>query len=531
MQSSQLNERAAIAPPVLTYVQEEWQKGYRSLQQEFDYWIDEVEGEIPPDLHGTLFRNGPGLLDVHGQRLHHPFDGDGMVCAIGFSDGRAHFSNRFIRTEGFVAEQEAGRILYRGVFGTQKPGGWLANAFDLKLKNIANTNILYWGGKLLALWEAAEPHRLDPATLETLGLDDLDGVLQPGSAFAAHPRIDPCCWQDNGDPCLVNFSIKPGLSSTITLYEFDPAGKLLRKYAHSVPGFAFIHDFAITPHYSIFFQNPVSMNPLPYFLGMRGAGECIQFQLEKPTRIVVIPRKVDGRHQKPLNHSAFCLLPSTFEVPSGFVFHHANAFEQGEDVVIDSICYAELPSVEADTDFRQTNFDALQPGQLWRFRINLRTATVARELLEPRCCEFPAVHPATVGRQNRYVYLGAAAAPAGNAPLQAIVKLDLETGDRQLWSAAPSGYVGEPVFVPRGNRAKAGSPSSPILLSNNEDDGWLLVLVFDGRRGRSALVILDARDLNRGAVARLHLKHHVPYGLHGSFTPQLLPQIQFLGTV
>jgi all-trans-8'-apo-beta-carotenal 15,15'-oxygenase len=294
MQSFQLNERASTVPPVLSYDREDWQKGYNSLKEEFDYWIEDIEGEIPPELHGTLFRNGPGLLDINGQMIHHPFDGDGMICAIAFDNGRAHFRNRFVRSEGYLAEQAAGRILYRGVFGTQKPGGWLANAFDFRLKNIANTNILYWGDKLLALWEAAEPHRLDPATLETIGLDRLDGVLKPGDAFAAHPWIDPACNQDDGAPCLVNFSIKPGLSSTITLFEFDPAGKLLRKHAHSVPGFAFIHDFVITPDYAIFFQNPVSFNPLPFLFGKSGPGECITFNPEKPTRIAVIPRAVQG---------------------------------------------------------------------------------------------------------------------------------------------------------------------------------------------------------------------------------------------
>jgi len=32
------------------------------------------------------------------------------------------------------------------------------------------------------------------------------------------------------------------------------------------------------------------------------------------------------------------------------------------------------------------------------------------------------------------------------------------------------------------------------------------------------VVILDSRDLTQGAIARLHLKHHIPYGLHGSWT-------------
>ncbi|MGH2416118.1 MAG: carotenoid oxygenase family protein, partial [Microcystaceae cyanobacterium] len=272
------------------YNRQEWQKGYQSQPHEYDYWVDDIEGEIPAGLEGTLFRNGPGLLDIQGTPIRHPFDGDGMVCAISFQGGRVHFRNRFVRTEGYVKEQEGRKILYRGVFGTSKPGGWLNNAFDLKLKNIANTNVIYWGEKLLALWEAAEPYRLDPNTLDTIGLDDLDGVLAPGDAFSAHPWVDASCQLDGGKPCLVNFSIKTGLSSSITIYEFNPQGKLLRRHAHSIPGFAFIHDFAITPHYCIFFQNPVKFNPLPYLLGWRGAGECVKFQPNQPTRIILIPR-------------------------------------------------------------------------------------------------------------------------------------------------------------------------------------------------------------------------------------------------
>ena len=494
MQTLPTPERFSVPVSSLPYERNGWKKGYQSQPNEYDYWIDEVEGEIPTALHGTLFRNGPGLLEVNGQRLHHPFDGDGMISKIAFKDGRAHFCNRFVRTKGFEEESLAGKILYRGVFGTQKPGGWLANAFDLRQKNIANTNVIYWGDKLLALWEAAEPYRLDPHTLETLGIDYLDGLLEPGNAFAAHPRIEQKKWGD-GDAKLVNFSIKSGISSTITIYEFDAAGKLLKKHAHAVPGFAFIHDFAITPNYCIFFQNPVTFNPLPFVLGLRGAAECIKFSPNRPTRAIVIPRNPAQAMQ-------------ILETHAGFVFHHANAFEQGDDIYLDSICYESLPAVEPESDYRQTNFEALTPGQLWRFKISLKTKTVERQILESRCCEFPWVNPTKVGQPYRYLYTGAAYAPQGNAPLQAILKLDLSSGSRQVWSAAPQGFVSEPVFVPLSGGAL-------------EDDGWLLTLVYDSAHHRSDLVILDARDLNLGPVARLHLKHHVPYGLHGSFTPDL----------
>ena len=193
-------------------------------------------------------------------------------------------------------------------------------------------------------------------------------------------------------------------------------------------------------------------------------------------------------------------------VKAGFVFHHANAFEQDGLLYVDSVCYGSFPTIDPDEDYREVRFDKLDPGQLWRFKLDLSAQSVERELLESRCCEFPVLHPDHVGRPYRYVYLGAADRPTGNAPLQAVIKIDLQTGDRQLWSAAPRGFAGEPIFVPR--------PGSQI-----EDEGWLLLLTFNAELERSELVILNAQDLSE-PVAKLRLKHHVPYGLHGSFTSE-----------
>lgn len=481
----------SVPQPALSYTLEEWRSGYRSQPHEFSYWIENIEGEIPQTLTGTLFRNGPGLLDIGGHPLRHPFDGDGMISRIAFQNGRAHYCNRFVRTAGYVAEQATGKPVYRGVFGTQKPGGWLANAFDLRLKNIANTHVVYWGDKLLALWEAAEPHRLDPHSLDTLGLDNLEGVLQPGEAFAAHPRIDPGDAEAGRSPRLVNFGVKAGLSSTITLYEFEPTGQLVHKTQHTIPGFAFLHDFAVTPHYAIFFQNPVSFNPLPYVLGFKGAAECIRFNPKQPTQIIVIPRSGNDPVQ-------------IFDAPACFVFHHANAFEENGQLVVDSIGYQDFPSLDEGMGYQEVDFSTIPEGQLWRFILDFKTQRVDAQCVIPRCCEFPTQHPQTVGRPYRYLYSGTAHAPLGNAPLQAILKHDFHTGQSQVWSAAPHGFASEPVFVPH--------PEGTA-----EDDGWLLSVFYDGARQSSEVVILDARDLTTGPLARLKLRHHIPYGLHGSF--------------
>ncbi|MEY2985173.1 MAG: hypothetical protein RLZZ568_1790 [Cyanobacteriota bacterium] len=480
----------------LPYDPTDWLRGYESQPQEWEYWLDDddIEGNVPQGLHGTLFRNGPGLLEIGGTPIRHPFDGDGLVTAFSFTEsGRVHFRSRFVKTQGYLEEQAAGRMIYRGVFGTQPPGGWLKNIFDLRLKNIANTNITYWGDRLLALWEAASPHRLNPRTLETIGLDNLDGILSAGQPLAAHPRIDPACVMDGGQPCYVTFSLKTGLSSTLTLLELGPAGQLLRRHSHTVPGFAFIHDFAITPHYAIFLQNNVSFNPLPYLLGWRGAGECVQFHPEKTAQILLIPRHNPDQ--------GLISIP----VQAGFIFHHANAFEQDDKVVLDSICYDSLPQLQPEMDFRRVDFSQLDPGQLWRFTIDPVAKTVEKQRQVSRCCEFPVTHPDYVGQPYRYVYLGSAHNPTGNAPLQAIAKYDQHTGTETLYSFAPQGFSGEPIFVPRAD-------------ATAEDDGWLLCLVYNAKRHKSQLVILDAKDLSRPAVATLSLRHHIPYPLHGSWS-------------
>jgi all-trans-8'-apo-beta-carotenal 15,15'-oxygenase len=56
--------------PTASFTMEDWRGGYRSQPEEFDYWIDDIEGGIPPELTGTLFRNGPGLTGY--QRRNHP---------------------------------------------------------------------------------------------------------------------------------------------------------------------------------------------------------------------------------------------------------------------------------------------------------------------------------------------------------------------------------------------------------------------------------------------------------------------------
>ena len=481
------------------YTRTDWASGYQNVEQEFSRTPLLVSrGAIPVELAGTLYRNGPGRLERNGQWVHHPFDGDGMITALRFEAGSVSLSNRFVRTREWEEEQKAGKFLYRGVFGTQKPGGLLANAFDTRLKNIANTHVVPLGDQLLALWEASSPHALDPDSLDTHGISLLDGALKPGEPFSAHPRFDP---GHHGDPRMVTFSVKTGPRSTLRLMEFatsgPEAGQLLKERINSFNGFAFLHDFAITPHWSVFLRNAMAFNPLPFALGMKGAAQCLDSKQGEAGEFWLIPRERGE--------------PVKLPAPAGFVFHHLNAYENGTDVVVDSIVYDDFPSIGPGTDFREVDFEQVPAGRLQRCRIDPATGAVSSEVLESRCCEFAMVNPHCQGLEARYAWTAVTEQLRGNAPLQAIEKLDLQTGERRIWSAAPRGFVSEPVMVPHPGALRSIDVSEPLV----EDRGWVLIIIWNSARKASDLVILDASSM--AEVATIELPLAIPYGLHGSW--------------
>ena len=166
------------------FSQEDWSSAYCNVEKELNNAeLKLVKGSIPKQISGTFYRNGPGRLERGGRWVHHPFDGDGMIAAFKFENGKINLTNRFVRTKEWAEEEKSQKFLYRGVFGTQKEGGVLANAFDVRLKNIANTHVIKLGDDLLALWEASSPYSLNPNTLETKGLSNLKGVLKKGEAL------------------------------------------------------------------------------------------------------------------------------------------------------------------------------------------------------------------------------------------------------------------------------------------------------------------------------------------------------------
>ena len=478
------------------FSQEDWSSAYCNVEKELNNAeLKLVKGSIPKQISGTFYRNGPGRLERGGRWVHHPFDGDGMIAAFKFDNGKIKLTNRFVRTKEWKEEEKSQKFLYRGVFGTQKEGGLLANAFDIRLKNIANTHVIKLGNDLLALWEASSPYSLNPITLETNGISDLNGVLKKGEAFSAHPRFDP---GHHKKERIVTFGVNTGPKSTIRLMEFsnegEKAGSLLSDRKDSFNGFAFLHDFAITPNWAIFLQNAISFNPLPFLLGQKGAAQCLASKPDGNPQFLLIPRDCGKFAGAP---------PKTVNAPKGFVFHHLNAWEENEKINVESIFYDDFPSIGPDDNFRKIDFDLLPEGILKRCEINPNKNTFNCSTLSKQCCEFAMVNPYFEGLKSRFSWMATAENKEGNGPLQAIKKFDSLKEEEISWSAAPRGFVSEPIFI-TSQKSKS-----------EEDNGWVVVLVWNSIRSGTDLILLDSKDLTE--IAILEVPISIPHGLHGSW--------------
>ena len=465
--------------------------GLENLDAEHDYWIEDIEGEVPLDLEGTFIRNGPGRQKIGDTPYGHWFDGDGMLSAFSIRDGKVRFRNRYVRTPKYLAETEAQKILYRG-FGTQIPGGWYKNAFKLPV-NPANTSVIYHAGHLLALNEGGFPWEVDPTSLETIGEFDYGGALF-GRTFSAHGKVHP----KTGD--YINFgagTCREGLRlprPCINLFRIDGSGKMVAGGRTIIDRFPFCHDFALTERYAVFFIGSIVFGGMgSFFLGTQSISDRIGFDEGLAMKIVVV------------DLSSFETVRQ-FETDPGAIIHFGNAFEQGDELIVDGM-YA------GDFEANQTLGDVFNPdgrfggGIYHRYRLNLKTGAVACEQMSEHESEFPTFNTRSAGQKHEACYTACSIDNGANSFFNAIQKVTFD-GESTLVTLPPGQYGSEPLFAPAKN-------------ANKEDDGYLLEVVYDAFLHKSELQIYRADNLT-DQVGKLHLPHHLPHQFHGFFTPEVL---------
>jgi carotenoid cleavage dioxygenase len=265
-------------------------------------------------------------------------------------------------------------------------------------------------------------------------------------------------------------------SPHVTYHRADADGQLIIDRPLEVPALTMMHDFALTANYVVFMDLPIVFN---VDIAMRGSGDMpYRWDDNYGARFGLL------RRDDPYGEVRW------FDIDPCYVFHVANAYDDGRSVVVQAVRYPEL--------WRDNGgFDA--DGVMWTWTIDLQNGTVNESQLDDRVVEFPRIDDRLATLPARY------AVSVGDASL---IRHDLVTGDaveHRFGSESSPGGPGEAVFVP--------STSGPA----DESSGWYLGYVYDPERNGSDLVIIDAADFAGPPVARIKLPQRVPYGFHGNW--------------
>ena len=433
----------------------------------------EVEGTIPDDLDGHFLRVGPNPFYVPDPQKYHIFDGDGMIHGVHLRDGRATYRNRFIDSAGLQAERQKGSWIYPGL---NQFGEFLARGEMPGTKNTGNTAMVYHQGQLFAMMEGGTPYRMSLPDLATEGEHDFDGTLTHN--FTAHPKVDA----ETGEMMTFGYSLQPPF---LTYSVVGADGRAKHTTEITLPKPIMMHDCAITERYTIFPDLPLVFD----LEKMMAGGGFVAWEPENGCRIGIVPRMGDDSSIR------------WFDIEESFLFHVANAWEEGNVVVLQA-CRSDRGGIVTaqGADVRD------QLGQLHEWRFNMDTGEVTSTPLDRGYyCDFPRIRDDLTGRRSRYTY--AARFRVCESPVfDGEMKYDSETGAIEMHEFGESCESGEAVFAPRKG-------------ATAEDDGYVICFVYDGDRDRSECHIIDAQRFTEGPVAKILMPQRVPHGFHAAWVP------------
>ena len=444
-----------------------------------------VEGEIPTDLDGVYLRNTEN--PVHPSlKNYHPFDGDGMIHVVGFRDGKAFYRNRFIRTDGLMAEQEAGHALWAGL--AERPSsslrdeGWGART---RMKDASSTDVLVHRGVALStFYQCGDMYRIDPMSAETMGKEDFNGKFPFEWGVSAHPKID----DRTGEMLFFNYSKEaPYMHYGVV----DENNDLSHYIDVPLPGPRLPHDMAFTENYAIVNDCPLFWEPE----ALKQDAHVARFHPDMPMRLGVIPRKGKTEDIR------------WFDAEATYVLHWVNAYEEGDEIVLDGFFQGDPEPADNGMGnawqraFRFLALDRMQ-SRLHRWRLNLKTGEVKEQQLSDSITEFGMMNGSYTGGEYRYAY--AATGKPSWFLFDGLVKHDLKLGTEERYSFGDGVYGSESAMAPR-------------VGSTGEDDGYLVTITTDMNADASYAVVFDAARVGDGPVCKLKLPERVSSGTHSTW--------------
>jgi all-trans-8'-apo-beta-carotenal 15,15'-oxygenase len=440
-----------------------------------DYRITQIEGEIPRELNGTLYRNCPNqkIEPKAGVNALHLFDGDGFVNAIRFEDGKAHFRGRYARTESFLREQEEGDFCLGTI--NVAPDRVLS---DPPPNYQANTSAVVHGGRLWAMQETMPPFFMDPVTLESKELWDYDGKML-GMASSAHPCIDT----KSGQMYQCGYQ---AMAPYLQLYCVESDGSVSMAEAHDTPWAGKVHDIAITENYIVIPLGALEVStlkadkntPLAALQALRARPDNMMFGIRKRE-----PGSPIRWFETSSNH---------------YIFHVGNAFERDGKIIMDACTFVDPASaIDNVAHMRDGRVNLGSASHPFLYEFDLEAGTCKETQLSDTLAEFPRFDDRRMGYESNYGY-------ASVNGFHSIMKYSRTGGEAVTQQAIEGHMVGEPIFVPRTQDAA-------------EDDGFVMTLRYDSINDRTGLDILDARGIDQEPLARLWLDQRIPFSPHGSW--------------
>ena len=429
-----------------------------------------VKGEIPKDLTGVLYRVGPDP-QFAPRGAHHWFGGDGMVHMFRVENGRVAYRNRYVRTQKFELERKAGKAL--------------VNYFDpmnsdpsvpvFELDGLANTNIVWHGGKLLALEEGHLPFELDAGTLDSIGPWSFENGYQ--GPMTAHPKFDP----NTGEMLFFGYMAGGPFSDDMTFQVIDAQGKLTRSDRFKAPFPSMVHDFITTDQDVIFPIFPITGS---LERAMKGENP-FQWEPDKGSHIGVLSRDAGIDQIR------------WFDMDPAYVFHPMNAWRDGNIIRAHVM---QFPSMSMD--FSEDGGGEGARLVEWEIDLGSNSGQVNWKYLDDLQGEFPRIDERRAGLSYRHGYY--AASQNGGMGFNTLAHQDFATGSRTDYHLPKGDTTSEPVFVPRSAQAEEG-------------DGYLVSVIYRGAENRSDMAFFDASMLDKGPVALAELSTRVPHGFHGNW--------------
>jgi carotenoid cleavage dioxygenase len=401
---------------------------FAPVGEELDLGDLEVIGTLPPELNGTLLRDGPN--PVNPQANHHWFVGDGMLHAIKFEEGKASgYRNRWVRT-GDIEEK----------LGLKAAPG---SETQLLVQGSGNVNVVFHGDRVLALSEIGLPYELDLA-LETRRQYDFEGQL--ASNMTAHPKIDG----KTGEMLFFGYDFAPPY---LRYHRANAAGELTQTVDIDLPECVMMHDFGVTATRVIFMDLPIVGN---FDLLEKGYSMPFSWSDQHQARLGIMDRKgTDGAVK-------------WIDIEPCYVFHPLNSYDEGDNIVMDVVRY--------NRAFTSPQYPDYEKGaQLVRWTIDVSAGDVHSRVLSAIDQEFPRVNPRVECHPHRFGYALEVGGPHG---FKGLLKHDLETGETIRHDVGAECAAGEPVFVPVGEAEDAGYILSVVY---DASSGLSEVRVIDAR--------------------------------------------------